>query len=123
MNPACLDSGFKSQKLYAYGFLSTEQAQKSLKVATLELDIDIPLFMTQDGFQKMASIAPCPVFFMKPGFEEKKALFSSAFELETLDFADTQGRQRKVHLQYPFVSFRDEASRDMGLCLTTDNEQ
>lgn len=109
MQNSVLEKTFANLKLYAFGSLSSEKAQKSVKIATLDLGANIDLYMSPEGFQKMASIAPCPVWFMKAGFEEKKAMFVSSFEEETLQFADAEGVQRTVHLRYPVGTMRGEA--------------
>lgn len=111
MDDSNLKSEMGGERIFAYGNLSSEYAQRSLKVATIIMDkASIPLYMTGEGYNKTMSLAPCAVWLMKPGFEEKKAFFTSQFESKTMRFADAHGKEREVHLEIPFVEARKEAS-------------
>ena len=51
----------------------------------------IDYYMSDSGFAKSSSLAPCAVWMCKAGFEDAKAMFTSHFMEETIEFSDAQG--------------------------------
>ena len=62
--------------------------------------ITMHYFMTAEGFQKLTSLCPCPVWFDKPVTDAKKALFLSSEIEETMECSDAY----LVCLFFPIVS-------------------
>ncbi|CAE7035549.1 unnamed protein product [Symbiodinium sp. CCMP2592] len=102
------------ERIYAFGSISTEQSPKSVKaVASATFGdgdgITMHYFMSAEGFQKLTSLCPCPVWFVKPVTDAKKALFESSEVEETVECSDAHGGKITVHLRMPFIAIREQA--------------
>ena len=79
-----------------------------LQVATTNLGgVEVTFWLSGEGYSKLTSLCPCPLWMVKPGLDEKKAMFLSSFEEKTFDFADAWlGRLLEVGpclLAHPFT--------------------
>ena len=62
----------------------------SLQVARVPFDdkITINFYMSGEGFNKLTSACPCPVWMMKVAADHNKAMFATDTPEETFDVAD-----------------------------------
>ncbi|CAE7717113.1 unnamed protein product [Symbiodinium sp. CCMP2456] len=109
-----LSKELAGERIFAFGSVSTEQGPKSVKVASATFGnggngITMHYFMSAEGFQKLTSLCPCPVWFVKAVADAKKALFVSSELEETMECSDAHGGKVTVHLRVPYIAIREEA--------------